>query len=326
VIRSRALLVSQTLALSMGERELADPIAGEALVRVEWVGVCGSDLHVLRTGDWVRSWPATPGHEFVGVVVACPGEELAVGTRVVVDSRVPCGACEGCARQANLCQNIGWVGEVFPGGLQELVLLPTSLLVACPAELEPELAVLAEPLAVARHAVGKVTDLGRAVLILGYGPIGMLLHAELVLRRPGIEVTVVDPSEPRRDIAAAFGAIALSQYSDDVTPPDVVFDAAGYATSLADSLDWVRNGGQIVVVALGHTPESILPAQIAEKSVTIHGANGFADDLPEAVARLAAEPERFRALITDAYPLSDAPEVLATMLREPSAGKVVFRP
>ena len=324
---SRALLVTESLELSIGVREVAVPGIGEALVRIEWAGVCGSDLHVLRTGDWVRVWPATPGHEFVGVVEQCPGAEFAIGSRVVVDSRVPCGACDGCARAANQCESIGWVGEVFPGGLQERALIPTDLLVEVPAGLEPELAVLAEPLAVAQHAVNKVADLGAEVLILGYGPIGMLVHAELSLRSPGIHVTVVDPSAPRRGIAAAFGAVALANHADGVVAKaDVVFDAAGYPSALANSIDWVRNGGDIVIVALGHAAESILPAQVAEKGLRIHGANGFADELPVALTQLAASPERFRALITDAYPLADAPEVLRAMLREPSAGKVVFRP
>jgi D-arabinose 1-dehydrogenase-like Zn-dependent alcohol dehydrogenase len=79
-----ALLLDEQLALCLGTRQLPPPLTGEALVRVLWAGVCGSDLHVLRTGEWVNYWPATLGHEVVGVVQECTGAEVAPGTVVVV--------------------------------------------------------------------------------------------------------------------------------------------------------------------------------------------------------------------------------------------------
>ncbi len=78
-VRTDALLLDQQLALSLGTRELPAPAPGEALVRVAWAGVCGSDLHVLETGAWVAYWPATLGHEVAGVVQDCPGGEMAPG-------------------------------------------------------------------------------------------------------------------------------------------------------------------------------------------------------------------------------------------------------
>ncbi len=71
-MRTHALLLDRELTLRTGPRELPEPKPGEVLVRVEWAGVCGSDLHVLRTGDWVSYWPATLGHEVAGTVEHCP--------------------------------------------------------------------------------------------------------------------------------------------------------------------------------------------------------------------------------------------------------------
>jgi threonine dehydrogenase-like Zn-dependent dehydrogenase len=113
-----AVLLERDLTVHLGLRQLPPPLPGEALVRVERAGVCGSDLHVLRTGAWVSRWPATLGHEIIGVVEQCPGGEMAAGQRVVVDSRVPCGDCDGCTATPNLCGKLAWVGEAFPRRLR----------------------------------------------------------------------------------------------------------------------------------------------------------------------------------------------------------------
>ncbi len=108
------ILLQEDLTLRLAHREIPEPVPGEAMVRVEWTGVCGSDLHVLGTGDWVSSWPAVLGHEVVGVVESCPGDELPAGQRVLLDSRVPCRECAGCRRSPHLCTALTWLGESMP--------------------------------------------------------------------------------------------------------------------------------------------------------------------------------------------------------------------
>jgi len=320
---SAALLLDESLALSLGEREVAAPVAGQVLLRLEWAGVCGSDLHVLRTGDWVSQWPATIGHEVVGVVVSCPADELAEGARVVVDSRVPCGACAGCTRAANQCDDLRWVGEAMPGGFQQYAVFGVKQVVLCPQTLESAIAVLAEPLAVAMHAVARGGRVPERVLILGYGPIGALVHTELVRQRPSVHVSVVEPDAPRRAMAAAAGAVVASSLSDERWP--WVVDAAGHSTALADALEATESGGTVVVVALAHAPIEVSSLMIAERGLTIVGCNGFADELPLAVEALAANPQAYRWLITEAVILDEAAERLATAVTAPAVGKLVIR-
>ena len=321
----RALLLEPDLSLRLGERELADPGPGDLLVAVDWAGVCGSDLHVLRSGDWVTGWPATLGHEVTGRVAASPGGELAVGTRVVVDSRVPCEACPGCAAGPHLCENLAWFGEACPGGFASHVLVPARRVAACPADLESAIAVLAEPLAVAMHAVTRagLTEPER-VTIIGYGPVGALVHLEIARRWPETAVTVVEPLAARRQLAAAFGAAAFG--AETGPPARLVVDAAGYPGSLRDSCASCARGGTVLVVALGHQPEPLLPAVLAERELTLAGSNGFADELSQAVAVLAADPDRYRPLVTEAITLDEAPRRLRELLTEPAAGKVVIGP
>lgn len=367
-MRVRALLLERDLSLRVGERELPEPAPGELLVQVDWAGVCGSDLHVLRTGDWVTDWPATPGHEVTGRVTASPGGELATGTRVVVDSRVPCGTCSGCATGAHLCEHLAWFGEACPGGFASHVLVPAARVAACPAGLEAAIAVLAEPLAVAMHAVNRagfaagpsraagtgpawagpagagLDGMPERVRILGYGPIGALVHLEITRRWPQAAVTVVEPVTARRQLAAAFGAELAgpgrppegSGGSADAepagagtgagAPPQLVVDAAGYPGSLRDAIAGCARGGTVLVVALGHQPETLLPAELAERELTLAGSNGFAGELNQAVATLAADPDRYRPLVTEAIALEEAPRRLRELLTSPAAGKVVIGP
>jgi threonine dehydrogenase-like Zn-dependent dehydrogenase len=340
-VKVRALLLERDLSLRVGERELAEPVPGELLVEVDWAGVCGSDLHVLRSGDWVTDWPATLGHEVTGRVAASPGGELTAGTRVVVDSRVPCGACPGCATGPHLCENLAWFGEACPGGFASHVLVPAGRVAACPADLEAAIAVLAEPLAVAMHAVSRAGfGLGPAVAgsgadpadrgpervtIAGYGPIGALVHLELVRRWPETSVTVAEPVPARRQLAAALGA-KLADTIAGTGRPQLVVDAAGYPGSLRDAIAGCARGGTVLVVALGHQHEPLLPAELAERELTLAGSNGFAGELSGAVAALAADPDRYRLLVTEAIMLDEAPRRLRELLAGPAAGKVVIRP
>jgi len=209
-VRARAALLDQDLQFTVGERELPDPVAGEALVAVEWAGVCGSDLHVLRSGDWVRYWPATLGHELFGRVAACPGDPLPEGTPVVADSRVACGACPGCGRGAQLCEHLGWVGEVFPGGFATHCVVPVELLRPVPEELAGPLAALAEPLAVVLHG------LSRAIAGAGWWPASDPSGdpaAAMGRARGGSGRGTVPPEPPDRVLLSATGRSAPSPTS-----------------------------------------------------------------------------------------------------------------
>jgi threonine dehydrogenase-like Zn-dependent dehydrogenase len=175
------------------------------------------------------------------------------------------------------------------------------------------------------HAVNRIAastgGLPGAALLLGYGPIGALVHTELVRRRPDIVVAVVEPDSLRWQMAQAGGAIAPE--AGRLWP--LVIDAAGYQDSLSDALAATKNGGTVALVALAHSPVSISAQSITEASETIVGCIGFVDELADAVAALASDPQNYRWLITEAVSLADAPKRLAELLTRPAAGKCVVR-
>jgi threonine dehydrogenase-like Zn-dependent dehydrogenase len=336
-VKTDALLLDQQLTMALGTRQLAEPVPGEALVRVAWAGVCGSDLHVLRTGAWVSYWPATLGHEVVGVVEECPGGEVPRGTTVVLDSRLPCGACPGCAAAPSLCHQMAWLGEARPGGFARHVVVPATSLVTCPPDLEPAIAVLAEPLAVAMHAVSRLTRRPDDALVLGYGPIGALVHLELVRRWPDLVVSISEPGPDRRRLGLALGALRAPEPLLTIGGPgggggpahrrfSLVVDAAGYPGSLTDACACAANGGTVLVVALSPDSVPVVPAELAERMLTIAGSIGFDDELAVALEVLAAAPDRYRPLVSEAVLLEEAAERLTALARSPSAGKVVVRP
>jgi threonine dehydrogenase-like Zn-dependent dehydrogenase len=331
VLTTSAFFLDRDLQMSVGTRELAPPLADEAVLRVDYAGLCGSDLHVMRSGAWVedQEWPATLGHEVCATVVQAPADgSLRVGDRVVADSRVPCDACADCvAGRPNRCTAVRFVGECRPGGFAELCVLPSRLLHTIPDGLAAETAVLAEPLAVAMHGLSRLAAEPRRVAILGHGPIGALLHIEVRRRFPDADVTVAEPAALRAQLASALGASTVGVAADLADSGyDTVLEAAGYRGALTDALRILAPRGQMLLVALGHHEVTLTPADLVESGVTIAGANAFVDELPEAIAQLAKDPARYAPVVTDAIKLSELPTVARAQLEHPEAVKVVICP
>jgi len=326
-----ALLLDRPLSLRTGQREVPEPQPGELVVRVEWAGVCACDLHALRTGDRVTHWPATLGHEVAGTVESCPGGELPAGRRVVIESRVPCGTCAGCAATPARCERLARVGQARPGGFAGHLLLAAGQVVACPDSLEAAVAVLAEPLAVARRAVRRVPRPPERAAILGYGPTGALVHLEITRRWPEAGLTVVEPAPSRRELASALGADVTTREELEARPasrrPQLVVDAAGYPGALSDALALCADGGTVLAMASGQELAEIVTADLAERGLMVAGpAAGLSGELADAIVTLNSDPERYRPLVTESVLLDEAPARLRELLGSPSAGKVLIRP
>ncbi|TDC83807.1 hypothetical protein E1193_07745 [Micromonospora sp. KC606] len=255
------------------------PVAGtgELVVRIDRVGVCGTDLHLLdgHIGD---PFPLVPGHEFVGVVAEVgPGDErgLAAGDRVAVEMLVVCGRCDRCREgRRNLCVrddpathpgagrqmgvNIPRSVRPFAGGYATHLVAPRDAVVhRIPDGVPLETAVLVEPLAVSVRAVerGRIS-VGDTVAIIGPGPIGLLAAAAAV-SAGATEIVVVGGRTARRMLAHSFGATHTVAGSGEaafaevrqIIPggPDVVIECAGNTRAQLDAIRMVRRGGRVVL-------------------------------------------------------------------------------
>jgi L-iditol 2-dehydrogenase len=298
--------------------EAADPSPppGWSTVAVTSVGICGSDLHWYAeggTGEVTIDEPVVPGHEFAGLALDGPH----AGKRVAVDPAIPCGRCEPCREgHGNLCPHILFAGHAgLDGGLQERLVWPDDLLVPIPDDLSDDAGALLEPLGVAVHAVhhGHVR-LGHDVLVVGAGPIGVLVGA--VARRAGAaRVFVSEPLAHRRATASAFGADAAwspSEVEDGLREEtrgrgvDVVVEMAGADEAITTAVACARPGARVALGGIPSTPSSAFPAAPARrKGLTFAMVRRMHETYPRAI-RLATTGIDLDALVSEAFPLDRA--------------------
>lgn len=313
------------------------PGAGEVRVAVTAAGICGSDLHNFRTGAWISRAPSVAGHEFTGRVMAV-GEGVAglkIGDVVVADSRVTCGVCAACrGGRPNVCEKLGFVGEVCEGGFAEEVVLPASLLVKAPDNVDAAALAMAEPLAVALHAIKRLAvPAGSPVLIAGCGPIGGLAALVLSERHDG-PLLVADRNADRAGrVAEVTGARIVGLTAEAVAeglagqPLLAVLDATGHPGVIGALLDLVSPGGTLALVGIGHGSLAIDPVRLVEREIALAGCHAFINELPEAVALMPRLEDRLLALVDETITLDDVPAAYARLLDGRSAGlKTIIKP
>ncbi|RUT86594.1 dehydrogenase [Mesorhizobium sp. M7A.T.Ca.US.000.02.1.1] len=311
------------------------PGAGWVKLRVDAAGICGSDLHNFRTGQWISRSPSTAGHELTGTVTAIGAgvDAFAIGDRVVADSRFWCGDCAQChGGRRHLCASLGFVGEVCDGGFAEQAVLPARLLHIIDAGLDERVAAMAEPLAVALHAVRRLPKTAGSVLVVGCGPIGGLA-ALLLSRTFARTVLVADRNQARSArVSQVTGARIVDLNRDAVAaatanaPLLAAIEATGSVAALNQLLGVVDPGGTIAMVGIFHGRLDIDPNTLVEREIGLLGCHAFADELPEAVRMLGELSEPLLALIDQEIGLDDIPAAYERLLAGHSDGlKTIIR-
>lgn len=313
------------------------PGAGEVRLRVLAAGICGSDLHNFKTGQWLARLPVTPGHEFAAEVleVGAGVSGLKAGDRVVADSRAPCGRCFQCrAGRPNLCLSLGYIGEVCDGGFAEEVVLPANGVLPVDAAVAPAVAALAEPLAVALHAIRRLgAPTGEPILVAGAGPVGGLVclaldhfgcapvlfaERQVTRRRLVAEVTNATPIELGPDsTAAALGG----------RPLRFAVEATGSAAALDVLLGIVAGGARIAMVGIFHGKSEVNTNAIVEREIELKGCSVFAGEQVEAVRLLPVLAPRLARLVSAPIELDAVPSAYRDLIegRAPAL-KTIIRP
>ncbi len=303
---------------------------GEALVRVVAAGICGSDKWDLsRPGIASR----VAGHEFAGVVeaVADGKTDLLPGAAVAVEPTVGCGDCAAC-RGGNYtaCRRAVSIGYGRPGGFAEYVAVPFGNLFPKPAALSFVEVSLAEPTAVALHAVGLAEVADRICIVFGAGAIGLLVAQALQVRGAGA-VWVVDVDADHLRVAEQLGGIKTVNNAADPdlrvlqnVPVDVCFEAVGHFDSvLQAAVKLVRPFGTLVLLGFGH-PGGLPTSPVVFKSLTVRGSNGRTlGEFQEGLRLLASGHMRVGPLISARYPLG---AMEAAFAEARGALKVVVEP
>jgi (R,R)-butanediol dehydrogenase/meso-butanediol dehydrogenase/diacetyl reductase len=302
------------------------PLPGWVRLRVTAAGICGSDIHNFRTGQRISRSPSVAGHEFAGVVLEC-GEgvdALSPGDTVVADSRFWCGECPACmAGRTNVCRSLGFVGEVCDGGFAEFTTLPERLLLKHEPSLDPAIAAMAEPLAVALHAVNRLAaPTGEAVLVAGCGPIGGL--AALVLSEMGVDVFVADRNAVRASLVAeVIGARVVAIEDAEVRH---ALDATGNIHVIRQLIERVDGGGSLAIAGISHGEIALDPNILVERELSLVGCHAYRDELPEAVALLPGLAPQLARFIDREITIDGIPDAYQRLLAGDAKGlKTIIR-
>ena len=339
----KAVVYDAPRSWAVREVDTPDVGPGEVRIKIDQVGVCGTDLHI-HEGDFNAVFPLIPGHELVGVVDAL-GEgvdRFAVGEQVTVNPNVFCGQCEYClSGRLILCDNAKGLGSNYPGFFAEYVTV-SHLLVFSVEGLPKDTAVFSEPAACAMHGL-ETLDLrpGASALVLGAGPTGLLL-AQLIASGGASSVTVAAPSQFKLDRAKELGVDAIVRIDRDDAEGnlarlreasggrgyDVVVEATG-STKVAElCVPLTRNGGTVLVYGVTR-PDDVVsyhPFDVFRREITIKGSFAEMTSFGAAIAALRSGRARTDGIITHRFPLDQYGEALDTLAHDPTCHKVVIVP
>jgi (R,R)-butanediol dehydrogenase / meso-butanediol dehydrogenase / diacetyl reductase len=314
-----ALVLTGVDRFAVEQREPAEPTGNQVAVDVGWVGLCGTDLHIVDGSHPRARVPLVLGHELVGHALAGPLARRAV----VVDPLIACGTCSACQLgERHVCANLRLIGIDRDGGLSGRVVVDPDRLHAVPDGLDLTVAALAEPLAVAVHATRRAqVATGDTVVIMGAGPIGLLLA--FAARRAGAgSILIGEPAPPRRSFAEAVGFATLDP-GDPLGDlerrtagwlADVVFDAAAVPAVAALLPRLVRPAGRIGLVGTYGRPVELDLQAVLFRELTLIGNRVYQPgDIDTALEILAADSAGFIPLISAVVSLDDAPAAFARL-------------
>ena len=318
-----------------------EPRPGEVLIAVTQVGLCGTDVHIHH-GEFGAIFPLIPGHEMTGTVAAL-GEGVArfrVGESVTVNPNIPCGRCSYCLSGRVIhCDQPTGMGSSATGFFAEYVCVAETLVFSVEG-LPADVAVFVEPTSCAMHGLETLqVRPGASALVLGAGPTGLLL-AQLIAAGGAASVTVADRVAFKLDTASQLGATRtvlvgqqdplaqLLAASGDGDGYDIVVEATG-VTAVGDiCVPLTRKGGTVLLYGVTGADErlQISPFDVFRREITIKGSCAEMTSFGAAIAALRAGRVRSDGIITHRFGLDDYASALDTLVRDPTAHKVLIHP
>lgn len=326
------LTAKQNIEIKEGTYE--QPRDGEVIVRIEEVGICGSDAAFFESGmigPDELPFPLVLGHECAGTVVEVGGGVTKVkpGDRVCLEPGIPCGKCEYCMTgRYNLCPDVDFMAAPpdFHGCLKRYVRHPEKFTFKLPENVSTRAGAMVEPLSVGFHAAQRGNaGYGKSIVILGAGCIGLmtLMSCKIFGAR---DITVVDLYENRLDMALKLGASAVINASEKDTPEeylakyslgaDIVFETAGSIPTTRQAGKLVKPGGTIVLVGNTHGDVPFDFFEIMNKEVDVKCVFRYNNSYPPVIAAVADGLVDPLAVITNEFSFEDVQNAFAETIAD----------
>ncbi len=313
-------------------KEIEAPVAGagEVVIRVRRIGICGSDLHVYKGKHPLVTFPLVQGHELSGHI-----EEIGPGVTgfkhgdlVTVQPAIGCGVCERCQQGLFAeCDSLQFIGGALPGAGSELFCVRADHVVGLPAGTDADDGAMIEPLSVAVHSVKRYGEIrGRLALVIGGGTIGNLT-AQVARGMGAAAVVVAETNDFRRGIAENLGLVVLRPGEGDEgerirkafrgKPPDVVFECVGGERPLSMAIEQVRRGGSVVVVGVYEKPPLVAMISVQDKEINVAGALMYTwDDYHAAIDLVARKEVALQQLRTHHFPFFRWSDAYAALIED----------
>ena len=315
-------------------REVPVPAPGnnEVLVQMKAAGVCGSDIHQFLGENPNTMFSRIPGHENVGIVVACGADvkNIKVGDHVVVDLVVACGECPQCKKgRRNVCRTVKARGAAIDGGWREYFAVPEHEVYLLPQDMPFKDAALIEPFAIGGHCTTRAgIQGGESVLVLGSGTIGAVILQTLKLK--GCRVICADINDDSLARAQKYGADAVVntkkenlkdavQKFTDGAGVDVIFDSACYPGSLTAVLEMgiPANGATVVPMGFCTAQEGITQAMINTRELSIIGTRMSCNQFQPTIERFAKHEYQLDGMVSHYIPFSQVGQVFENIIHPP---------
>ncbi len=324
----RIVVCEAPFEIGITDRPDPSPGQGEVLVRIRRVGLCGTDYHIFAGRHPFLTYPRVMGHELAGEVESAPaGSKYRKGQIVAINPYLNCESCIACRNgKPNACTNVRVLGVHIDGGMCELIAVPERAVIDATG-LTLDQAAMLEFLAIGAHAVARAQlKPANRVLVVGAGPIG--IATALFAKLDGASVTLVDTREARLDyarqhlgladtVAAGPQLAATLVERTDGEMFDVVFDATGALSAMAQSLAFVANGGTLVLV--GVAPGDLVfddPEFHRRETTLLASRNALARDFERVIAAMRAGQIPSDALQTHSVQAEDLPEHIPFLIAE----------
>jgi 2-desacetyl-2-hydroxyethyl bacteriochlorophyllide A dehydrogenase len=321
-ILMKAVVCAQPGEIGVQEWPVPEASEGIAIIKVQRVGLCGTDFHIYGGKHPYLEYPRIMGHELSGQVASAPADsEFQKGDPVIVNPYLPCQKCIACRHgKPNCCVDITVLGVHDHGGMCEYLAVPELALYPA-GNLTPDQGAMVEFLSVGAHSVqrGNVSK-GHRVLVVGIGPIG--LGTALISRLEGADVTVMDANASRVEKAREeFGfdkAVSLSEnlrqklaaFTDNEFF-DVVIDATGNAKAMEAGFDYVAHGGTYVLVSVVKDRITFSDPEFHKREMSLVGSrNATREDFEYVIARIESGDLPTDKLHTHSCSLAELPEQL----------------